>query len=105
MSISRDGWLDERPYSALRTPEGDVLKYLCLKCGGETPPDPDAFVGHSCEQQEDRSVDVDTATVEVDATDAALELAMDRGIDITEVEGTGQGGRVTKGDVQDHDEG
>jgi len=35
----------------------------------------------------------------VSATDAARLAADEAGIDITEVDGTGQGGRITKGDV------
>ena len=36
----------------------------------------------------------------INATDAAIELAEDYGIDISTVEGTGEGGRILKGDVQ-----
>jgi len=34
------------------------------------------------------------------ATDGALELATSEGLDITEVTGTGKGGRITKADVE-----
>ena len=37
---------------------------------------------------------------DVDATDAAVELAEEHGIDLATVEGTGKGGRIGKGDVQ-----
>jgi pyruvate/2-oxoglutarate dehydrogenase complex dihydrolipoamide acyltransferase (E2) component len=37
---------------------------------------------------------------EVDATPAAEELAEEEGVDLSEVEGTGAGGRVTKPDVE-----
>lgn len=37
---------------------------------------------------------------EVDATDAARELAEDEGIDLATVEGSGKDGRITKGDVE-----
>lgn len=39
---------------------------------------------------------------EVDATSGARELAKTEGVDLREVEGTGENGRVTKGDVEDH---
>jgi len=37
-----------------------------------------------------------------DATDGAKELAAERGIDLSEVEGTGADGRITKSDVEAH---
>ena len=37
---------------------------------------------------------------EVEATDAAVELAEELGVDLASVEGTGVGGRVTVGDVR-----
>jgi pyruvate/2-oxoglutarate dehydrogenase complex dihydrolipoamide acyltransferase (E2) component len=40
------------------------------------------------------------ANAEVDATPAAAELANAEGIDLTGVEGTGEGGRITKWDVE-----
>jgi len=39
--------------------------------------------------------------VEVNATDAAERKAEELGVDISTVEGTGQGGRVVVGDVDD----
>lgn len=36
----------------------------------------------------------------VKATAAATELATEHGIDLTQVEGTGKGGQITKGDVE-----
>ena len=40
--------------------------------------------------------------VDVDATDSAVELADSEGVDLSEVEGTGTGGKVTKADVEAH---
>jgi pyruvate/2-oxoglutarate dehydrogenase complex dihydrolipoamide acyltransferase (E2) component len=37
---------------------------------------------------------------EVDATEAARELAPERGIDLSKIQGTGAEGRVTKADVE-----
>lgn len=37
---------------------------------------------------------------EIDATEAAMQLADDEDIDLAEIEGTGKDGRVTKGDVE-----
>ena len=45
------------------------------------------------------------AEVEVNATEAAERKAEELGVDITTVEGTGQGGRVVVGDVDDAAEG
>ena len=38
---------------------------------------------------------------EIDATDAAKELAAEEDVDLASVEGTGSDGRITKGDVQE----
>lgn len=48
----------------------------------------------------------DTEDVEIiiDATDAALRLARERGIDLGAVHGTGKDGCITFRDVQDHQE-
>lgn len=43
-----------------------------------------------------------TGSVDVDATDAALVLAEDKGLDLSQIEGTGHGGRITKGDVENY---
>lgn len=40
-----------------------------------------------------------------DATDAAKELANERGVDLADVYGTGKGGRIVHGDVEDYLEG
>lgn len=37
---------------------------------------------------------------DIDATDAAADLAAEHGLDLAKVEGTGAGGRITKGDVE-----
>lgn len=101
MALERDGWVEGRPYTAIREPDrGRVLKYVCLDCGGETPPDVAAFEGHNCENYRERGLQVDTSGYEeIDATDAALDRAVEVGVDITDIEGTGTDGRVVKSDV------
>lgn len=37
---------------------------------------------------------------EIDATDGALELALGNELDLSKVKGTGEGGRITKSDVE-----
>lgn len=54
--------------------------------------------------ESDDSEDVDTAE-QVDATDAALDLMAEEGIDPQDVDGTGENGRIKKPDVEDHIEG
>ena len=44
--------------------------------------------------------DVETETQTINATDSALELANEHGVDLTQVVGTGADGRVLKSDVQ-----
>jgi pyruvate/2-oxoglutarate dehydrogenase complex dihydrolipoamide acyltransferase (E2) component len=39
---------------------------------------------------------------DVDATDSARDLAAEEGVDLNDVEGTGEGGRVTKADVESY---
>lgn len=103
MSLTRDGWIDDRPYTVIREPDaGRPLKYVCLKCHAETGADPDVFAAHSCEEHSGRELQVDTSGYEeIDATDPALERAVDLGVDITAIEGTGQDGRVLVEDVED----
>lgn len=104
MSLERAGWIGERPYA--RHPNtGKPIAYVCLKCGNDTLPDPDVFRAHNCENYRDHDLKLgEIGDFDVDASDAALERAVDLGVDITEVEGTGQDGRVLKADVEDHAE-
>lgn len=51
---------------------------------------------------DDLEPDSDADVEEVDATDAAVDLAVDEGINLDNVEGTGANGRILLGDVEDH---
>jgi pyruvate/2-oxoglutarate dehydrogenase complex dihydrolipoamide acyltransferase (E2) component len=55
-------------------------------------------------QQEGQPNEVTTATEEVDATEAAKTLAEERGLDLHQVCGTGQEGRILKADVKKIDD-
>lgn len=47
-------------------------------------------------------VEVDKESTEINATSAAIELAKNEGVDLSQVVGTGNDGRITKADVEDH---
>ena len=53
------------------------------------------------EKHERYDPDEDSASGEVDATDAARALADEEDIDLTGLEGSGKDGRITKADVKD----
>lgn len=53
----------------------------------------------------EENVDLTDPEEAIDATAGARELADEEGVDLSEVEGTGQGGRITKPDVEKHLEG
>lgn len=93
-TLERDGWLDGRPFSAV-PPRGEADKFVCLACRGETPPDRDQFIAHDCDELRQSAAEAD-----VDATQAAIDLADAEGVDITEIEGTGTDGRVIQPDVE-----
>lgn len=95
MTLVRDGWIDGRGYYVIRdTDTGAAAKYMCERCEGEIEPDPDVFAAHNCENYRKRE------TASVDATEGAMELARDKGVTLSGVEGTGKDGRVTKADVE-----
>jgi pyruvate/2-oxoglutarate dehydrogenase complex dihydrolipoamide acyltransferase (E2) component len=43
-----------------------------------------------------------TEVTEIDVTDSAKELAEEENVDLTQVQGSGSEGRITKGDVEDY---
>jgi pyruvate/2-oxoglutarate dehydrogenase complex dihydrolipoamide acyltransferase (E2) component len=64
------------------------MKYLETKASGGAPQNK-ALTGPPANKQDD-----------VDATDAAAQLAKEAGIDLSTVKGSGEGGRITKPDVE-----
>jgi pyruvate/2-oxoglutarate dehydrogenase complex dihydrolipoamide acyltransferase (E2) component len=66
-------------------------------------------VEESLNEAQDKVADLDIERLrkkgELDATDAARREARERGVDLTELEGTGSGGRITIDDVRDAAEG
>jgi pyruvate/2-oxoglutarate dehydrogenase complex dihydrolipoamide acyltransferase (E2) component len=48
----------------------------------------------------DEAEEVDTSEDEIEATEAAGRKAEELNVDLSRVEGTGQGGRITVGDVE-----
>jgi pyruvate/2-oxoglutarate dehydrogenase complex dihydrolipoamide acyltransferase (E2) component len=55
---------------------------------------------HPAAISEDYGVQLQDAGAEIEATDAAKELAEEHGVNLAAVEGTGEDGKITKGDVQ-----
>jgi large subunit ribosomal protein L20 len=51
-------------------------------------------------EQVEETEEVETPEEEIQATDAAARKAKELNVDLTRVEGTGQGGRITVGDVE-----
>jgi large subunit ribosomal protein L20 len=51
-------------------------------------------------EQVEEAEEVETPEEEIEATDAAIRKAEELNVDLSSVEGTGQGGRITVGDVE-----
>lgn len=51
-------------------------------------------------EQAEEAAEVETSEVDIEATDAASRKAEELNVDLSSVEGTGQGGRITVGDVE-----
>lgn len=92
MTLTRDGWLAGRPVAVIRDDRGRELKFVCLKCEAEIEADRDVFIQHSCENYREGP--------KVELTDAARELADAHDLDVDEIEGSGDGGRIIKADVE-----
>ncbi len=48
MTLSRDGWISDRPFCLIRERDGTPVAFHCLRCGTETVPDQEAFASHFC---------------------------------------------------------
>jgi pyruvate/2-oxoglutarate dehydrogenase complex dihydrolipoamide acyltransferase (E2) component len=51
-------------------------------------------------EQVEEAEEVETSKEEIEATDAARRKGEELNVDLSSVEGTGQGGRITVGDVE-----
>ena len=58
--------------------------------------------GHPAAISEDYAAEHGAFVEDIDATDGAKELASEQSVDLRQVAGTGQDGRITKGDVEDY---
>lgn len=95
MTLVRDGWINGRGcYVVFDADTGEPVKYVCELCEGEMEADVDVFSAHNCENYRSRKSE------SVDATPAAIDLARDKGVTLSSIEGSGKDGRVTKSDVE-----
>ena len=94
-TISSDGSLvTGEQHEALKT-EGLAVAGAEQPVAAEAPPTAPADAARS-----DEAESQNTQSDEVEATEAAEDAAEELGVDLTKVEGTGQDGRVLKGDVE-----
>ena len=71
MTVTREGWLDGRPFSVDRDPEtGESLRFICLDCDAEIEAVAATFERHDCETYEER----DARTHDEAREDVATEL-------------------------------
>ena len=84
----------QRPMETIAVVHGDGRRVINKS---EYDRDPSAYTLY---EGEDVKVAADDDGI--DATDGARELAADEGVDLSEVEGTGSGGKITKPDVKAH---
>ena len=105
-TIARDGWIhgpDGKKAYGVR-PDGEA--YVCLqpRCGAEFP-DIESLEQHTCANyREGPELTVHEAPEEwadLDITPAAAERAIELDVDPSEVEGTGEEGRILKSDIED----
>jgi len=93
-------WQDGERYGAGDTLDVSDDVYKSLKFRFERLPDKAGREPLIEEQEEGEALDEAWACT--DATDAAMELAIENGLWPGDVEGTGLGGRVLVGDVKEH---
>jgi len=87
-------------------PEG-IVRCRCRRCGNESVIDIGAqkvgvVITYSADEfyLEHLKEALTVSTDDVDATEAAVKLAEEHGVDLTKIEGSGKDGRITKGDVE-----
>jgi len=86
-------------------PEG-VVRCMCRHCGHQSVIDIGSQkvsinIVHSADPEYlEHLRETLTVSAEIDATDAARELAEEHGIDLETIEGSGKDGRIVKGDVE-----
>lgn len=59
MSLQRAGWLGGRPFAVIKNDDGSAAKFIDLRTGFETEPDPDVFTGINWVEQENKSKAID----------------------------------------------
>lgn len=86
---------DGHPLGGLESGTAAISEDYAADVAADDQPGPDEGTLPPSEQGEEN----------VDATDAAREYAAEKGINLADVEGTGEDGRITKADVEKHESG
>jgi large subunit ribosomal protein L20 len=84
--------LDGRPVDRQVEVERSTEPEQPISSAGRTPEAP--------AEQGEEAAEVETSEEDIEATDAARRKAEELDVDLSSVEGTGQGGRITVGDVE-----
>lgn len=105
-TITRDGWVEtpEGQKAVGQRPDGEALVCLQPGCRAEFP-DLSTFEAHSCATYRDgpelNKQEAPEAWKELEITSAAAEFAIEEGVDPTDVEGSGEDGRILVDDIED----
>jgi large subunit ribosomal protein L20 len=84
--------LDGKPVDRHVEVERSTEPEQTISSAGRTPEAP--------AEQDEEAADVETSEEDIEATEAARRKAEELNVDLSSVEGTGQGGRITVGDVE-----